>query len=581
MLFLDAFAQNGKIADSLEKAGRYKDALTYFIKALKENPDNEMYLRGKGFCEMQTGNNQASIIDYEHALNINPKCINCYINMGLAQANLKNFDKAIQSLDKAIAMADTNADAYIIRANIEAMMHQSFAATNDYNKAIALKPGRASYYVQRGYYKLMNNLTTASFKDYDKAISLEPENGFLYKSRGDAYRQENNWEASLKDYSAAIRFGYKNSVSYEFRGAVNDILGHYKEAIADYNTALTYDTLDINIYLNRSMTLYKLEDMDGSCADYNRILDLVKRKGAYIDSEAYHYVVSNIKDHCDPSRESYYYQHGIAAFNTGDYARAIEYYDQGLKKFEKSSMLHTFKGNAFLSLHKYPEALTEYYTALKYIASVKKELEEGPKPYSPEDENVNLGSIYISVSDCKTALGDYVSAQKTIDSFMSLNFKLPDNVIAGLHAKRADILWYLKKDEAAITEFSYALSIKESWNLYLLRAMLRLEFAMPDKSGTSMGFHFSFVNGNMSQTGSTSINFPVSGNQNMPDRAIIALALEDCNKAITLKNDFGKAYLVRGYLKYLSGKTDYCYDYYKAKELNTQEATALISRDCK
>jgi tetratricopeptide (TPR) repeat protein len=577
-----ASAQSIKIADSLLTSGKYKNAMGYYEKALKEGADKEKCLRGRGYSEIQIGEYKKGITDYQEALIINPKCINCYINIANAEAIQGNLDAAFTDINKAIAISDTSGDAYIFRAKLETATGKYLDALADFDKAISLKPKNGAYYIERGNYKVQQYFYASGMKDIDEGIRLNPERADFYLAKGDGYNMHSEHEQALECYKTAIRKGYRPSIIYERCAFVEDALKKFGDALADYDTAISRNSTNINAYANRSQILYKLEDLDGTCSDIHKINKLMEAGVVPNDTSMYQYTRNMTNGICDPSRESYYYQRGIAAFNTADFNKSIEYYDKGLEKFPKSSFQHEFKGNALLALNRYSEALGEYYTSLAKIRYAAKELKELGKPYTEQDKNTNLVSIYLSISECRCALGDFTVAQKIIDSVINLKLDLPKKVKSALIAQKAAILRVLKNYDASYLEYSNAIAIDPDPNLFYGRALtLFYKEISRDNHVQALQFHLGYQNGgSFIENGYTSFGNSLQKN-NGYDRVIISHAIEDCEKTIELNKDFGYAYLLLGYLKMFDNRQDYCYDVFKARQLNIPEATDFIRKNCK
>ena len=97
--------------NALFKEKRYKDAITFYQKAIKINPDIEVLYSNKGTCEKCLKDYKQAVRDYQKALDINPK-------------NTKNLNRL--------------ASVYIIQGDIgQAKMVQE--------KALNLEPYNSTY----------------------------------------------------------------------------------------------------------------------------------------------------------------------------------------------------------------------------------------------------------------------------------------------------------------------------------------------------------------------------------------------------------------------------------------------------
>ena len=70
----------------------------------------------------------------------NPQVASYYSNLGLALQELKQFDAAVASYDKAISLKPNYAEPYYNRGNARKELKQLDAAIASYDKAIYLSP---------------------------------------------------------------------------------------------------------------------------------------------------------------------------------------------------------------------------------------------------------------------------------------------------------------------------------------------------------------------------------------------------------------------------------------------------------
>jgi len=67
---------------------------------------------GEAMAALRAGNNDEAITKFNEVITLMPTCADCYYNLGVAQANKKDFAAAEASYKKAIEIKPDNGDAY-------------------------------------------------------------------------------------------------------------------------------------------------------------------------------------------------------------------------------------------------------------------------------------------------------------------------------------------------------------------------------------------------------------------------------------------------------------------------------------
>src|SRR5262249_28341355 len=90
-----------------------------------------------------------------------------FSNRGNALTELKRFDEALASYDKAIALKPDYAEAFSNRGTALKDLKRLDEALASYDKAIALKPDYADGYMNRGFGRLLAGQCKEGWPDYE------------------------------------------------------------------------------------------------------------------------------------------------------------------------------------------------------------------------------------------------------------------------------------------------------------------------------------------------------------------------------------------------------------------------------
>jgi tetratricopeptide (TPR) repeat protein len=242
---------------------RQEQAILDFNKALEENPkDAEAYLK-RGIAQAEKGRYKQAISDYNKAIEINPRNAKAYINRGYAYVKDWEYDQAVSDFNKAIEIDPGDADAYINRGNVYAKKGRcEQAVTDDRNHAIS---------------------------DYTKALELNPRCAKAYLHRGNAYKDEGKYDQAISDFNEAIEIDPRDASAYNNRGVVYGKMGQYDQAISDYTRALEISPMDADVYINRGLAYAEKGQYDQEVSDYTKALQINPREGTFYILRAYTY----------------------------------------------------------------------------------------------------------------------------------------------------------------------------------------------------------------------------------------------------------------------------------------------------
>ena len=173
----------------------------------------------------------------------------------------KDYQRAINVMDEAIAYDHENARLYRIRADYKFEIDQRLGARTDIDRAIELDPNDPLNYDSRGTMRLFMEDFRGSFRDFTRAINLAPENERHYRKRAYAYYNSGRYEQAINDLSSTIEL-----VLYRLD---NDSITREEASSVLSNT-----------YLIRGSALTQVDNYVEACSDFQRARDLGARKAA-------------------------------------------------------------------------------------------------------------------------------------------------------------------------------------------------------------------------------------------------------------------------------------------------------------
>lgn len=306
--------------------GYYKEALGYldqknytkavesFENAIERNPERAEFYIDYGLMQIQMG-------DYEDALDTFDKAIlekdvkmvkennkKAYRGMGIAHFNMLDYDRALEYFNKALEISgasDLNADILAYKGSICEKLGLWREAVSAYDEILRTSDGNADIYTARAYAYLNVGGIQMSRDDYDKAISLDPDNFNIYLGKYALMKQTNDeigaaavlaQAAALPVNTAEDRFQFAKVKYYQKDPKAEELL----EACAAEGSTLSY---------------FYLGEIARENGEYENALTNYK---AYLDNNNF-------------VNSALYNQMTVCSMEVGDYDGALGYIEKGLK----------------------------------------------------------------------------------------------------------------------------------------------------------------------------------------------------------------------------------------------------------
>lgn len=402
---------------------------------------------------------------------------------------------------------------------------------------------------------------------FNNALKNNPKNEDILRWLGYANLVKNNLEAGEKYYLEASLINPDCDICFLNIARVKSLRGDHDKAIIGFTRAIAINRNNFSFYLNRATSYYALENLDASCADYLMAQSLLEKNNIsdpVIDKQ----INATIQDICDPSKPSYYYQRGVAFYNLKEYQKAVDIYAKGLSNSSNNSMMLSFQGNAFVALNEYEKAIDSYQLSLKNKENLINEIAINPRFSGGSKEQImsfyegSLASTYYSLAECELNLGYFEKSLNSINTALQLAPNIEEFRLETYYNLRGNIYLMTGNFEKAISDFDKSIHLNKNFPLaYVNRAIAKASLSEKVKIRSYS------IRGKIN-------NQPLEVSLNTDNKAAskksetnLQSAFKDYNTAIEIESSLGFAYYIRGQIKLLLKKKDYCKDLVKAEEL--------------
>lgn len=207
---------------------------------LLESPVTDIEFYAKGIAYTMLGDKDLAIINFDRAIELNPRRYISYLSRGLAYRDKENYDHAIADFDRAIEleskMPNTDDEQ---RKDFDERMRK---ASGDIHKLIQLDPEPWFYWFRRGVANDERGKAYVKKGDYDRAIAdfstfiqIDPNRAETYNNRGVAYGAKGDLDRAIADFDMAIQLNPWLKSAHYNRGGAYKLKGDHDRARADFD----------------------------------------------------------------------------------------------------------------------------------------------------------------------------------------------------------------------------------------------------------------------------------------------------------------------------------------------------------
>ncbi|MGH7982195.1 MAG: tetratricopeptide repeat protein [Candidatus Udaeobacter sp.] len=251
-----------------------------------------------GIAKLKRHDFDGAILDFNRALQFDPKLAKVYVDRGVAKQGKRDLDGAIADFNRALQFDPRLADAHYNRGLAKTHRHQLIAyggvdisrrnyeanpklnrsdldgAIADYSRALQLDPKNANAYHGRGIAKSELGDFDGAIADFNRALQLDPQNAKTYNTLGNAKSRKGDLEGAIADYNHSLQLDPKNAKAFHNRGIAKIDSGDAVGAITDFNRTLQLDLKDTFTYEGRGSANFLARNWTAALADYRRSFEL-------------------------------------------------------------------------------------------------------------------------------------------------------------------------------------------------------------------------------------------------------------------------------------------------------------------
>ncbi len=511
----------------------YVLSIQYFNQVIKIKPYlAEPYLY-RAIAKIELGDFQGADQDCTDAIERNPFIPQAYYARGFARKNLEYYKDATADFTKALEFSPDAPYLLVNRMDSREKTGDYQGAMSDLDLYMRLNSKNLNLYYEKGRLQLAMKDTAAAEQTFNRYIELDSTNSAGWSARALLKMQKNDRDGALNDYNQAIK---RNSVyfgDYINRGILNVQKKNFKQALSDYNNAIKYDKTSSLAYYNRGLLRASLGDNNNALADLNMVMKLDSgNMEALLQKAGLELTLRN-------------YRNAIA-----DYKTIIKKYPYFIPAFQGIAEAEDALGNqkgAFM----YRQMASNIEKNKDYINRKNKE--------NIKATNKMVATAQQSSTGRKVALFNRFANQDT-DNDTETETKYGDDKTRGavqgrytdiVNEKNFALTYYAKPDEMRRTNTYY--SVLDQYNKQKkLSSILKLTNNELALTSELVNGHFEAINEISTRLANDNTNADIYFNRALEFAMVqdFNSAVEDLNKAISLRPDFMLAYFCRANIRY-------------------------------
>jgi len=283
------------------KNGDWRDELTLWTKTILRSPNSHRAHCNLGNVYMESGFIEMAHMEYQTALNINPKNANVHSNLGTVYSKKDIIDKAFTEYKEAIRLDSDYAQPHNNLGNIYFNQGHIDQARAEYEEALRIKPNYAhahnglgsaydaigeldnameefkkSLYYDNRYIHAINNLgvnyakrglLSESIAEFKKAIELDTNQAQSHYNLALAYEKQGKATEAIREYNTVIQLDPDNFNARYALGTLYQGLGLIDKAIDEFQKIIMLYPENINVYKNLAF-LYMDDKKDMKMSQY-------------------------------------------------------------------------------------------------------------------------------------------------------------------------------------------------------------------------------------------------------------------------------------------------------------------------
>ena len=263
-----------KLALEHHQTGDLHQAGNIYREILKSHPNSVDALHYLGILQYQLRNYDVAIEYLEKALQINPNDPSAYYNLGITYKEKGQLDEAIACYKKTLQFNPLSAKAHYNLGTALQEKGQYDEAITHYQKALQLDANLPGVYYNLGIISQDKGQLDEAISYYQKALQLNPNLSDANNNLGLSLREKGQLDEAITCYEKALQLDPNYADAYSNLGNVFREKGQPDDAISYYQKAIELNPNFAAAYNNLGNALYDREQIEDAISCFQKALQL-------------------------------------------------------------------------------------------------------------------------------------------------------------------------------------------------------------------------------------------------------------------------------------------------------------------
>lgn len=273
----DAYAERSY---TLYQQGKYLDAIDSAYFATLEKGDHIEAHLNRANAYIARRQFDKAINSANRAINADEKSGAAYSMRGLAYAGKGNMDQALKDEDKAIELDPNLAVAFQRRAGVYVVKKDGARAVQDLDRAIALDPVGVDALCDRAWFYGLQRDMVKAMADLDLAIQKAPKFPKAHIQKGLALLDQGQLDQAIACFDTALGLQPNHAGAHCYRGYALHAKGSFTAAVEEFTKAIGQDPELVMAYSGRNQSYKKLKMHTQASADLAKVKELTPESAA-------------------------------------------------------------------------------------------------------------------------------------------------------------------------------------------------------------------------------------------------------------------------------------------------------------
>lgn len=260
--------------DTLERSGKFEEAINACSDMLKTARDNEEVLQARAALYLKTKESDKAIADYSTLISLRPKAYGYWYNRALGHRQKRDFVEAINDLSRALSLNSRDDRVLNTRACTYLDMDDIPSATRDIDRAMKEfgPTSRTSVAKSILCFKLFD--TKCLLSTSEQAMRADPIDGSAFNNHGYGLILKGDLDGAMKDLDQAERLAPSWSFPPNNKALVYILKQNWEQAAAQLEKAKSGSPLVAEIFLNQGLVDYGKGNLADALSSFNKTIEL-------------------------------------------------------------------------------------------------------------------------------------------------------------------------------------------------------------------------------------------------------------------------------------------------------------------